>query len=127
MEALVQDQRTEPRKKILIFTPVYLDKPRTLLGYLGNLTVRGMLVVGEKSVETGKDVTLSIEFPPELPEMGGKPFLIAARVARCDQDDSPQYFNIGMEFPAVSSAQKMVLEAMMERYEFRRKVPKQAN
>lgn len=117
------DHRRELRKKILTFTPVYaihVVNPKRLLGYLCDLTVHGALVVGEAEVEVGRQITLSIEFPHELPEVGDKPFNIQARVARCVRDESPQYYNIGMEFPAVSAAQAEVIEAIIQRCEFRR-------
>jgi hypothetical protein len=117
------NKRQELRKKILAFTPVYRQNPRALLGYLGDLTVRGAQVVGEVSVETGNQVKLLIEFPRELPEVGDKPFTIAARIARCNHDDSPQYFNIGVEFLEPSAAQMTILEAIIQRYEFQRTLP----
>ena len=120
---MFDQKRRENRKKILAFTPVYMQAPKTLLGYLGDLTVRGALVIGEKSVEMGKQVTLEIEFPQELPELGGKPVSVAARVARCNRDDSPQYFNIGVEFVNATSEQAAVFEAIIRRYEFRHDFP----
>jgi len=119
----MSDQRRELRKKILAFTPVYALSPKRLLGYLGDLTAHGALVVGETAVETGKQVRLSVEFPRELAELGDKPFTIAARVARCQHDESPQFFNIGMEFPEVSAAQGKIIEAIIQRYEFQRDYP----
>jgi hypothetical protein len=117
---MLDQRRKEPRRKMLAFTPVYTLKPKLLLGYLGDLTTHGALVVGETEMEAGKQVTLSIEFPRELPEVGDQPFTLAARVARCQHDESPQYFNVGMEFTDVNPAQAAILEAIIQRYEFRR-------
>ncbi len=120
---MFDQKRRENRKKILAFTPVYMQKPKTLLGYLGDLTTRGALVIGEKFVEVGKQVTLEIEFPQELPELNGKPISVAARVARCNRDESPTYFNIGVEFMDATDEQVAVFDAIIRRYEFRHDFP----
>ena len=46
------------------------------------------------------------------------------RVAWCEQDLNPQYFNIGFEFKQITPDQKALIEAIIKNYEFRRDVPK---
>ena len=48
---------------------------------------------------------------------------LPARVVRCNQDLSPEYFNIGVEFEIVTDDQKNIIEAVIENYEFRRQHP----
>jgi hypothetical protein len=112
------DNRKESRKKLMAFTPVYDLLHKTLLGYVGDLTLQGVMVIGEKPVELNKHFTLGIEFPKNLPELPAMRVVIAARAAWCRQDDSPQYFN-GFEFIDVSPANTMEIEAILERYQFR--------
>jgi hypothetical protein len=49
---------------------------------------------------------------------------LLARVAWCQQDLSPQYFNIGFEFKQVSPEHLGLIENIIENYQFRRDVPK---
>jgi hypothetical protein len=49
---------------------------------------------------------------------------IPARVAWCEPDISPKYFNIGFEFQKLLAAQANIISAIMENYEFRRDIPK---
>lgn len=112
-------QRKESRKKLMAFTPVYDLLHKTLLGYVGDLTLQGVMVIGEKQVEIDKHLTLGIEFPESLPEMSATRVAISARAAWCRQDDSPQYFNIGFEFADVSPENAKIIEAILERYQFR--------
>jgi hypothetical protein len=49
----MNNQRKESRKKFMAFTPVYDLNHKLLLGYIGDLTMKGAMVVGEKSVEVG--------------------------------------------------------------------------
>jgi hypothetical protein len=112
-------QRKESRKKLMAFTPVYELLHKTLLGYVGDLTPQGVMVIGEKSIEVDKQLTLGIEFPESLPETPAVRVVIPVRAAWCKPDDSPQYFNIGLEFTDVSPENARVIEAILERYQFR--------
>jgi len=112
-------QRKESRKKLMAFTPVYELLHKTLLGYVGDLTPQGVMVIGEKPVEVGRHLTLGIEFPERLVEVHAERVTISARTAWCRQDDSPQYFNIGFEFIDISPENARIIEALLERYQFR--------
>lgn len=113
------DKRKEPRKKIMTFTPVYIQNPRTLLGYLEDLTLHGARVVGDIVLEEGKIIHLSIEFPEGTSDLPAHPFLIHARVVRV-QTDKAKFENLGFEFLDVTEEQTSILEALIQRYEFKR-------
>jgi hypothetical protein len=119
----MSEQRKETRKKLMAFTPVYDAKRKTLLGYIGDLTLLGAMVVGEKSVELNKEVILTIEFPTDLPDVVTAHVTIPARVAWCRHDESPQYFNIGFEFTEVTPQHTKIFHAILERYQFRQDIP----
>ncbi|HSK66389.1 MAG TPA: hypothetical protein VK888_05635, partial [Anaerolineales bacterium] len=65
----MSERRKETRRKLMAFTPVYDLHPRTLLGYLGDLTLRGALVVGDKLITINKETELEIQFPNDLPDI----------------------------------------------------------
>lgn len=113
------DKRKDQRKKLTSFVPVYALNPKTLLGYLEDLTIHGARVVGDVSLETGKLVTLSIEFPEGIPNVPPYPFTIHARVARAYSDEA-NYENLGFEFVDVTDEQNVILESVLQRYEFKR-------
>jgi hypothetical protein len=46
-------------------------------------------------------------------------------VAWCQQDISPEFFNVGFEFKDVTKQQTNVIKSIMENYEFRRVSPSQ--
>jgi hypothetical protein len=118
------DHRKEARKKLIKFTPVYkvhVVNPKSLLGYLVDLTLGGARVEGEHSAEVNQKMTISIEFPADLPDIPSAPIALAARVARCaPSDESPTLFNLGFEFVNLTPEQTKVIEAIIERYAFRR-------
>lgn len=115
----MDERRKEPRRKLMAFTPVYDLHPRSLLGYLGDLTLRGALVIGEKLITINKETVLEIDFPSDLPGIKMVPVTIPVRFAWCHQDESPKYFNIGVEFLEVTPVQADLFQQILERYHFR--------
>ncbi len=120
----MSEQRKEARKKLIAFTPVYDAKQKMLLGYVGDLTLLGIMVVGEKALDVNKERVLKIEFPNDLPGIDSTHITIPARVAWRRQDaDSPSYFNIGFEFVEVSAEHTQLFQAILTRYQFRHSYP----
>jgi len=118
----MSERRKELRKKVMAFTPVYdVDKKR-LLGYLGDLTLQGAMVVGAKPLEVDKQLNLKIEFQDDLPGIATRQMTIPARVARCDRDESPNSYKLGFEFTDVQPEHAKIIEALLERYHFRHKM-----
>lgn len=111
--------RKESRKKLMAFTPVYELQHKRLLGYVADMTLKGAMVSGEKTVEVDRHLTIGIEFPEAPPTMAATRIVLPARVAWCRQDESPQHFNIGLEFTEISPENLKVIEAVLERYQFR--------
>jgi c-di-GMP-binding flagellar brake protein YcgR len=116
----MSDYRKEERENLKAFTPVFRLNPRAVLGYIEDLTMRGAMVMGEKSVEAGKHMTLSIEFPGSLPELSTPQIVIPARVAWCRKEENTNYFKIGFEFVDLSPENERIIEALLRRYKFRR-------
>ena len=75
----MSDRRQETRRRFTAFTPVYDLYPRTLLGYLGDLNMRGALIIGKNLTTIKKDTVPEIIFPGELAEIKVLPIPIPAR------------------------------------------------
>lgn len=115
------DRRKEPRKKLMAFTPVYDQAKGILLGYIRDLTLQGVLVIGEKELDANTHTTLVFELPGGLPGITATQLSVSARVARCEEDKSSQTYKIGFEFTDVEPGQTGILQALLERYHFRHK------
>ena len=116
--------RMERRRKVVTFMPVYDVHTNILMGYLGDLTLKGTLMVSEKPVEVGRILTVVIELretPDASPIMH---MIISARVAWCKLEEHRTYYNVGMEFLEVTKQNKQVIETILEKYEINRKKPK---
>jgi c-di-GMP-binding flagellar brake protein YcgR len=114
--------RMEKRRIVVTFTPVYDLHANILLGYLGDLTLKGALMVSERPVEINRTLDLAIEFR-ETSEIPATRMTISARVAWCKQDENRTHYNTGMEFLEMTEQNKKVIEAVLEKYQFSRKMP----
>jgi hypothetical protein len=114
----MQERRKVQRKNLMAYTQVFDLYGGHLLGYLGDLHLQGAMVIGEKTMAENTELILAMELP-ELPDITLSRITIPARVAWCDQDISPEFFNIGFEFKEVTLEQNIVIAAIMENYEFR--------
>lgn len=115
----MDNRRKENREKLTTFTPVYFLHPKTLLGFLADLTLHGGMVLGEKKVELDKQGSLAIEFPETVNDVLLTHITILARVAYCRPDvESPNYFTIGFEFTELSAEQSKVITAILKKYRF---------
>ena len=115
----MSDRRQETRKRFTAFTPVYDLRPRILLGYLGDLNLRGALVVGKNLTTINKETVLEIIFPGELANITVVPVTIPARIAWCKADEQSQSYNIGIEFTELTPLHADLIQQILERYHFR--------
>lgn len=118
----MQDRRKLPRKDLMSYSQVFDLAQGKLIGYLGDLTPLGAMVIGDESLNVEENLTISIQLP-ELPKINATRLTMPVRVVWCHQDLSPEYFNIGLEFESVNEEQKQIIEAVLENYEFRRQPP----
>ena len=118
----MQDRRKQQRKNLMAYTQVFDLNGGHLLGYLGDLNLNGAMVIGEKPMIENEEIILAIELP-ELPNITMPRITIPSRVAWCQQDISPEYFNLGFEFKELTTRNRPIIESIMENYEFRRDLP----
>lgn len=118
----MKERRKSERKSLVAYTQVFDLYAGDLLGYLGDLTVQGIMVISEKPMQKDIEITLAIELP-ELPNIKAHRMTLPARVAWCEQDISPEFYNVGFEFKEVKEEQQSMIESIIQNYEFRRDVP----
>ena len=118
----MQERRKQPRKDLMSYSQVFDLQGGKLIGYLGDLNLLGAMVIGDEPLEVNTQLTISIQLP-ELPGVNVSRMVMPVRVAYCQKDLSPEYFNIGLEFDLVTDNQKKIIEAVIDNYEFRRQPP----
>lgn len=119
----MQERRKFPRKDLMSYSQVFDVQRGKLIGYLGDLSLTGAMIIGDEPQKVDEKMTISIQLP-ELPDINARRITVPVRIAWCHQDLSPEYFNVGMEFDLVTEEQKKIITAVIENYEFRRQIPK---
>jgi hypothetical protein len=114
-EHFMSEQRKIKRKKIMAFTPVYNSNRTVLYGYIGDLTMLGALVIGEKPMDVDTESIFLIAFP-ETPEFSAQKMKIKARVKWTQWDPVKQNYNSGIEFQDISEQNNTILESILARY-----------
>jgi hypothetical protein len=122
MEAEMQERRKQPRTDLMSYSQVFDLHNGKLIGYLGDLNQLGAMVISDEALKVNDRLNISIQLP-ELPEVKASRMVLPVRVAYCQKDLSPEYFNIGLEFEIVTDQQKEVIESIMQNYEFKRQTP----
>lgn len=118
----MQERRKQPRRDLMSYSQVFELYHGKLIGYLGDLTQLGAMVIGDEPYEVGTQMTISIQLP-ELPDTKATRMALPVRVVHCQRDLSPEYYNIGLEFDLVTDPQKEIIEAIIQNYEFKRQTP----
>jgi len=115
----MDERRKLPRKYLIIYSRVFERNMGKLLGYLADLSLDGAMIITEDAMTEGAELALRFDLPD--PKVFDSHMLnLSARVARCNPDISPAFYNVGLEFKNVTARDKRVLEKMMDVYEFRR-------
>ena len=118
----MQERRKQPRKDLMSYSQVFELYHGKLIGYLGDINLLGAMVIGDEPLEVNTQMTISIQLP-ELPQVTATRMALPVRVAHCQRDLSPEYFNIGLEFRLVTDNQRQIIESIVDNYEFRRQTP----
>lgn len=118
----MEERRKEPRKDLMSYSQVFDVHEGYLIGYLGDINKLGAMVISDVELTSGKLLNVNIQLP-ELEGISESSINLPARVAWCNQDISPEYFNVGLEFQTMTDRQKQIIDAMIENYEFRRQDP----
>jgi c-di-GMP-binding flagellar brake protein YcgR len=121
-EAAMDERRKLERKYLIVYSRVFERNLGNMLGYLGDLSMSGAMIISEQPQTVNSVLPLRLDLP-DLQLFNAGQLDISARVAHCEPDINPAFYNIGFEFLDVSSGQKEVIEKMMDAYEFRREIP----
>lgn len=118
----MDERRKLDRKYLIVYSRVFERNLGKMLGYLGDLSLSGAMIISEHPQTVNSVLPLRFDLP-DLQLFSVGQLDIAARVAHCDPDINPAFYNIGFEFLDVSPEEKEIIEKMMDAYEFRREFP----
>lgn len=121
-EAPMDERRKLDRKYLIVYSRVFERNLGKMLGYLGDLSLSGAMIISEHEQTVNSVLPLRFDLP-DLQLFKAGQLDISARVAHCDPDINPAFYNIGFEFLDLTPEEKEIIEKMMDAYEFRREFP----
>ena len=115
----MDERRRIPRKYLIIYSRVFDQTLGKLLGYLSDLSGKGAMIIADDPLDVGAILLLRFDLPdPKI--FHTHSLMLKGRVAHCVTDISPDFYDIGLEFLEVTPEKRIIIEKMMEVYEFHR-------
>ncbi len=118
----MKERRTLDRKYLMVYSRVFDRATGRILGYLSDLSPKGAMIISDDPISENAKLSLRFDLP-DPPLFSTDHLNLEARVAWCKPDIDPSFYNIGFEFLEINEQEKMIIEEMIEAYEFRRDLP----
>ena len=118
----MDERRRIPRKYLMVYSRVFDRETGKILGYLSDLNLVGAMIISDDPMVEGTTVALRLDLP-DPPLFSADHLNLNARVAWCQPDIDPAFYNVGFQFGTVTLEQSKIIEDMVETYEFRRDIP----
>lgn len=88
-------ERRRRRFELLEHLRVFDADSKTLLGYIKDLNMEGMMLLGDEHVPPDREFRLWLELPPEEPGERGKAVELSAHSLWSSVDVNPKYYATG--------------------------------
>ncbi len=110
----MDERRKLKRQHIMFYSRVFDRATGAFLGYLGNLTPDGSMIISEEELQIDKDYQLRIDLPED---MYAKSMLnLTARAVWCKRDIDPNFFNIGFSLQDVPIQDEGIIQKIIDDY-----------
>ena len=113
----MEERRKLERKHLMFYSRVFDRKTGKFIGYLGDITVEGALIISDEPVE----MKIRFSFRMDLPEdLFPKPLLNLNATSVWGQNDvDPKFFNTGFKLLDVSPEDQEIITRIIKEYGFK--------
>jgi hypothetical protein len=115
------ERRKLERKHLVIYSRVFDRKTGRIIGYLGDMTSGGAMIIGEQRIEPGTELDLRFDLP-DMPELDRDHLDVRARTVWCQPDVDPSFVNVGFNFLDLAEEHLKIVEILIDLYEFRHQI-----
>jgi len=113
----MDERRKLKRRHIMFYSRVFNRKTGQLLGYLGNLTPEGVMLISENPMEVDEEVLLRLDLPEDI---YGKSILnLRSQSVWCRPDIDPNFYTTGFQLIDVDKDDMEIIEQIIDDYGFR--------
>jgi len=113
----MKEQRKLKRRHIMFYSRVFNQKTGKLIGYLGDITAKGMMVISEYPLEIDSYYLLRMDLPADIYLKSSLNF--KAIGVWCRPDIDPNFYNTGFRLSNTSQEDIDIIERIVEDYGFR--------
>lgn len=111
------EKRNMERRHIMFYSRVFDRKTGKMLGYLGNITTKGMMIISEEPIPKLVEFKLRMDLPDDLYQ---KPVLFfKASSLWCEPDIDPNFYNTGFKLRDVPRSEQEIIEKIQLDFEMR--------
>ena len=113
----MEERRKLERRHIMFYSRIFDRKTGKLLGYLGNITTDGVMVISEEPLRCDQDYKLRLDLPEDLYQ---QPVLnLDAHSLWCQTDIDPNFFNTGFRLLGLEEMDRAIIEQILVDYRIR--------
>jgi hypothetical protein len=110
----MKERRQLERRHIMFYSRVFDRKTGKLLGYLGNITTGGIMIISDESLNCEVDYKLRLDLPEDF---YGKSILnLDAHSLWCQPDIDPNFFNTGFRIDDLIAEDRAIVEQILVDY-----------
>jgi hypothetical protein len=113
----MEERRKLKRNEIMFYSSVYDLKTGKHLGYLGNMTIDGIMIIGEEPVDDNVVVNLRIDVPENTYIKSVLKF--EAISLWCEPDIDPKYHNTGFKITKIIPEDLAIIKKIVQDYTIR--------
>jgi hypothetical protein len=113
----MEERRKLERRHIMFYSRVFDRKTGQLLGYLGNITSEGIMLISETPMDVDVGIFLRIDLPDD---MYAKPVLnLKAKSVWCKPDIDPKFYTTGFQLSEITEDDLKIIDQIIDDYGFR--------
>jgi len=113
----MEERRRLDRRHIMFYSRVFDRKTGQLLGYLGNITGEGVMLISELPIDVQNIYLLRLDLPDD---MYSKPILnLKAKSVWCKPDIDPNFYTTGFQLLEANDEDLEIIEQIIDDYGFR--------
>jgi hypothetical protein len=115
----MKEKRKLPRPNIMFYSRVFDRKTGKHLGYLGNITTDGMMIICDEPIDSEITFELRVELPEDV--YSQSEMNINAKSLWCNTDIDPKFFNVGFKFLSIDDNTLDLIEGIIKDFNIRDK------
>ncbi len=110
----MEERRKLKRRHIMFYSRIFDRKTGKLLGYLGNITTEGIMIISDEPIQVNFLYKLRMDLPEYIYQKSVLNFL--GNSVWCKNDIDPNFFNTGFRLTKISKVDQGIISEFINDY-----------